>query len=80
MFVDSTVARFWYAGASVRDAIRSRLADAPGSFLTREDEERYGIAFDDDRYGADILVADEAVVFHPSYISPTFFRTSVPRR
>ena len=75
VFVDSTFARFWYAGASVRDAIRLRLADAPGSFLTREDEERYGIAFDDDRYGADILVADEAVVFHPSYISPTFFRT-----
>jgi hypothetical protein len=75
VFVDSTFARFWYSTPQVRAAIRGRLADAPGSFLTREDEERYGIAFDDDRYGSDILVADEAVVFHPSYISPTFFRT-----
>jgi hypothetical protein len=75
VFVDSTFARFWYSTPQVREAIRARLADAPGSFLTREDEERYGIAFDDDRYGSDILVADEAVVFHPSYISPTFFRT-----
>jgi len=75
VFVDSTFARFWYSGAGVRDAIRARLSGAPGAFLTREDEERYGIAFDDDRYGEDILVADEAVVFHPSYISPTFFRT-----
>jgi hypothetical protein len=75
VFVDSTFARFWYSTPLVREAIRARLADVPGTFLTREDEERYGIAFDDDRYGEDILVADEAVVFHPSYISPTFFRT-----
>lgn len=75
VFVDSTFARFWYGGDRVRAGIRAVLADAPGSFLTRAEQERYGIAFDDDRYGQDILVADEAVVFHPSYISPTFFRT-----
>jgi predicted AlkP superfamily pyrophosphatase or phosphodiesterase len=75
VFVDSTFARFWYASDAVRDGIRSALADAPAVFLTAEDERRYGIAFDDDRYGQEILVADEAVVFHPSYISPTFFRT-----
>lgn len=75
VFVDSTFARFWYADDLVRAAIRTALRGAPGSFLTREEEHRYGIAFDDDRYGQDVLVADEAVVFHPSYISPTFFRT-----
>jgi len=75
VFVDSTFARFWYADNGVRDAIRAALRGAPARFLTGEDEQRYGIAFDDDRYGTDVLVADEAVVFHPSYISPTFFRT-----
>jgi len=75
VFVDSTFARFWYANDRIRADIRDALRGAPGSFLTRAEEERYGIAFDDDRYGTDILVADEAVVFHPSYISPTFFRT-----
>jgi hypothetical protein len=75
VFVDSTFARFWYADDAIRDAIRAALAGAPARFLTAEDERRYGIAFDDDRYGTDVLVADEAVVFHPSYISPTFFRT-----
>jgi hypothetical protein len=75
VFVDSTFARFWYASDRIRTDIRDALHGAPGSFLTRAEEERYGIAFDDDRYGTDILVADEAVVFHPSYISPTFFRT-----
>jgi hypothetical protein len=75
VFIDSTFARFWYANDDVRRAIRTALVGSPATFLTRADEERYGIAFDDDRYGQDILVADEAVVFHPSYISPTFFRT-----
>jgi hypothetical protein len=75
VFVDSTFARFWYSGDGVRTAIRDALRDAPAVFLTAEDERRYGIDFTDDRYGEDILVADEAVVFHPSYISPTFFRT-----
>jgi hypothetical protein len=74
VFVDSTFARFWYDD-DVRDAIREALRDAPARFLTDDDKQRYGIAFDDDRYGTDVLVADEAVVFHPSYISPTFFRT-----
>lgn len=75
VFVDSTFARFWYGNDEVRAGIQRALRDAPARFLTRADEERYGIAFDDDRYGEEVLVADEAVVFHPSYISPTFFRT-----
>jgi hypothetical protein len=75
VFVDSTFARFWYTSERVRGAIRRALLDAPGAFLSPNEQDRYGIAFDDDRYGEDILVADEGVVFHPSYISPTFFRT-----
>jgi hypothetical protein len=75
VFVDSTFARFWYSDEAVRAGIQEALRDAPARFLTRADEQRYGIAFDDDRYGEEVLVADEAVVFHPSYISPTFFRT-----
>jgi hypothetical protein len=75
VFVDSTFARFWYASDRVRTAIRAAVRAAPADFLDADDRRRYGIAFDDDRYGEDILVADEGVVFHPSYISPTFFRT-----
>jgi hypothetical protein len=75
VFVDSTFARFWYTSTQVRGGIRRALLDAPGAFLSPAEQQRYGIAFDDDRYGQDILVADEGVVFHPSYISPTFFRT-----
>jgi hypothetical protein len=62
--VEATMARFWYADEQVRAAIRDALRDAPGSFLTRHDEVHYGIAFDDDRFGQDVFVADEAVVLH----------------
>jgi hypothetical protein len=75
MFIDSTFARFWYLRSGVRERIHQRLTSAPASFLTEEEKHRYGIDFSDTRYGEDILVAEEGVVFHPSYISPPLFRT-----
>ena len=75
VFVDSTFARFWYADDQVRDRIRAACAAAPAGFLDGGERRRYGIDFPDDRYGQDILVADEGVVFHPSYISPSGLRT-----
>lgn len=77
-FPDSTFARFWYPNERARSDVRYALRDAPGSFLTEADAVRYGVPYPDDRYGEDVLVADEGVVFHPSYISPTFFRTAFP--
>jgi predicted AlkP superfamily pyrophosphatase or phosphodiesterase len=77
-FPDSTFARFWYPSEGARDEVRSALRDAPGSFLTETEATRYGVPYPDDRYGDDVLIANEGVVFHPSYISPTFFRTSFP--
>lgn len=75
VFVDSTFARFWYADEAARDGIRAACAAAPAGFLDGAERQRYGIDFPDDRYGQDILVADEGVVFHPSYISPSGLRT-----
>jgi len=75
VFIDSTFARFWYLSPSARERIHERLLVAPAAFLSEEEKHKYGIDFADTRYGEDILVADEGVVFHPSYISPSFFRT-----
>jgi hypothetical protein len=75
VFVDSTFARFWYADAMVREGIHEAVADAPAAFLDEAERRRYGIDFPDDRYGQEILVVDEGVVFHPSYISPSGLRT-----
>ena len=58
--------------------MREALRDAPGSFLTEAEADTYGVPYPDDRYGQDVLIADEGTVFHPSYISPTFFRTAFP--
>lgn len=77
-FPDSTFARFWYPDGRARTDVRAALRDAPGSFLTESDAVRYGVPFPSTQYGDDVLVADEGVVFHPSYISPTFFRTPFP--
>jgi hypothetical protein len=75
VFVDSTFARFWYTDSSVRQGIHAAVAGAPAGFLDDAERRRYGIDFPDDRYGQEILVADEGVVFHPSYISPSGLRT-----
>jgi hypothetical protein len=75
VFVDSTFARFWFHRDGVRERVHEALAAAPATWLSDEEQAHYGIGFPDDRYGQEVLVADEHVVFHPSYISPTGFRT-----
>jgi hypothetical protein len=75
VFVDSTFARFWYHRPGIREEIHRALAGAPASFLTEAERRSYGIDFADDRYGQEVFVADEGVVLHPSYISPSGFRT-----
>lgn len=77
-FPDSTFVRFWYPSDSAREMVRDALKGAPGSFLTEAEADLYGVPYPDERYGQDVLLADEGVVFHPSYISPTFFRTAFP--
>jgi hypothetical protein len=70
-FVDSTFARFWFPTPTKRAAILDALDAAPGRFLSDEDMVRYGVDFEDRTvYGEEILVADEGVIFHPSYFAP----------
>ncbi|TAK33772.1 MAG: hypothetical protein EPO21_11870 [Chloroflexota bacterium] len=74
VFVDSTLARFWFSGSEVRETIMARLGRAPARFLTVAEKEELGIDFEDDRYGQEILVAEEGAVFQPSFITPAFNR------
>jgi type I phosphodiesterase/nucleotide pyrophosphatase len=78
VFLDSTMARFWFPTEEARNDVLTELANAPGRLLTAADREWAGIDFRDDRYGQEIIVAPEGTVFHPSYISPSFFRTGFP--
>jgi Type I phosphodiesterase / nucleotide pyrophosphatase len=77
-FPDSTFARFWYPSREARSHVHEALRNVPGSFLTQAEASRYGVPYPDHRYGEDVLIADEGVIFHPSYISPTFVRASFP--
>lgn len=77
VFMDATFARFWYWSDRVRSAVRSRaVASGSCAWLTAEEQRQYGLVFPDDRYGMDILVADEGVVFHPNYFAPRFIRSA----
>lgn len=75
VFVDSTLARFWFTSPEIRNAIMSKLSSAPATWLTDEHKVRYGINFSDTRYGEEVLVIDEGKVFHPSYIAPGGLKT-----
>jgi hypothetical protein len=77
-FPDSTFARFWYPTSRARSQVRDLLRSAPGTFLTEAEAVSYGVPYPDPRYGEDVLIANEGVVFHPSYISPSFFRRDFP--
>ena len=73
-FIDSTLARFWFPDEQRRSNILARLADVPGTVLSEQQRQNYGIAFSDRRYGQDVLVADEGVVLHPNYFAGPFLR------
>jgi hypothetical protein len=67
VFMDSTFARFWFPNPAMRQPILTRLASVPGTLLTSDDKRAYGIDFADDRYGEEVLVAEEGTVFHPNF-------------
>jgi hypothetical protein len=69
VFMDSTMARFWFPDAQRRGRVLNALEGVPGRLLDYDQKRSLGIDFDDDRYGEDVLVADEGVVFHPNYFA-----------
>lgn len=74
VFMDSTMARFWFSDLTVKAGIMEALSGAPGRFLTTGDKHELGIDFEDDLYEQETLAADEGVVFHPNYFAGPFIR------
>ena len=72
VFMDSTMARFWFPDEIRRHKVLEVLTDLPGRVLDEDQKRALGIDFSDDRYGHDVLVADEGVVFHPNYFAGPF--------
>jgi hypothetical protein len=70
--VDSTMARFWFSSETTRSAVKSALCDGEsGRWLGESDLRSMGAWFPDRRYGEEIYLLSEGVVFAPSHMGRT---------
>lgn len=64
---DSTMARFWFFNEQARSSIEAVLAKvACGHMLSRSEMERFGVLFEDNRYGEVIFLLDVGWLFSRS--------------
>jgi hypothetical protein len=69
VLIDSTMARFWFYSEAVRAAVKSVLRDGEsGHWLTETELRSLGAWFPDRRYGEDIYLLSEGLVFGPSHV------------
>lgn len=69
VFLDSTMARFWWRGGAAREAVRRALdAEPRGRWLDRAALEREGAWFDDHRYGEDLWLLEPGALLVPSFM------------
>ncbi|MHA1834603.1 MAG: alkaline phosphatase family protein, partial [Candidatus Baldrarchaeia archaeon] len=69
VFLDSTMARFWFFNETVQDRIIDLLENCKhGSILTGHELKRYGLDFKDNRYGELIFVTKPGTVIYPSFM------------
>jgi hypothetical protein len=68
--VDSTMARFWFFSETARSAIKLALRDSDfGQWLDESSLKSMGAWFPDRRYGEEIYLLSEGVVFAPSHMA-----------
>lgn len=70
MFLDSTIARFWFFNGNAQDRIIDLLKNCKqGNILTGHQLKRYGLSFKDDRYAELIFVTKPGTVIFPSFMA-----------
>ena len=67
VFLDSTLARFWFFTKKVEDQIIKLLNTVKQGHILSNAERRKLQVPSNEAYGHTIFVADEGYVFHPSY-------------
>lgn len=66
-FIEASKARFWFHTDSAREKMLEYLSgNEKGTLLHFEELYKYGIEFDDDRYGEYYFVTNPGVVFYPN--------------
>jgi len=70
VFLDSTIARFWFFNEAARDGILDILRNSKsGNILTSHELKRYGLDFKDDRYGELIFITKPTTIIHPNFMA-----------
>lgn len=65
---DSTMGRFWFFNDEARKTITAKLNSLScGHILTRDEERRLGIDFDNNRFGDSIFLMNPGVLVEPSF-------------
>ena len=68
VFLDSTMARFWFFSNKAKKLITSFLEDTPGGhILTQEELNRYHLNYPHNRFGDLIFLADPGVLIYPNF-------------
>jgi predicted AlkP superfamily pyrophosphatase or phosphodiesterase len=63
---DSTLGRFWFKNDKARKAITEKLHEIPhAKLVTKEEKKKYGINFEDNMYGEEILLMDPGYQIEP---------------
>jgi predicted AlkP superfamily pyrophosphatase or phosphodiesterase len=69
MFLDSSMARFWYRSDGARRDIRQALGSAKGGrFVTPTEMAALGVDFPGHDYGEDVFLCDAGVIVQPSFM------------
>jgi hypothetical protein len=69
VFLDSSMARFWFSNDRARAAIASALAELPGGrFVTESERKTLGVDVAGDAYGESVWLCDPGIVILPSFM------------
>ena len=72
VFLDSTMARFWFKNRAAREAVSGLLAgQSGGRLLTREEMTLHGVDFPDNAYGEAIFLCEPGTLILPSFMGST---------
>lgn len=73
VFLDATMARFWFFSNQARTEIMSTLSKLPcGHFLTSLERDNNGLNFETDTYGQEIYLVNPSVEIFPNFFHPLY--------
>ena len=73
VFLDATMARFWFFSDQAREKIMIGLSKLPyGHFVTSIEKTANGIDFETDMYAQEIYLVNPMIEIYPNYFHPIY--------